>query len=250
MKKIHNKGEAVLFQNSHIEFLTKANPIFLWISYPLVIPSIISYGMFLHPELKSVSSLLLFGAAFFSWTLFEYMVHRFLFHYKPRHKWSKKLVYLFHENHHEYPRDKNRLLMPPLPAAVLAVGIFYLLQLVMDKLTYVFFPGFVSGYLVYAMIHYSIHAFNPPYRWLKPLWKQHQLHHYKDAAKGFGVSTSLWDRLFRSAYQQNEIIPPSAIEDISFPRTARSQVKMSAVQHNEITAIKEPMTSAEDFNRN
>jgi sterol desaturase/sphingolipid hydroxylase (fatty acid hydroxylase superfamily) len=35
---------------------------------------------------------------------------------------------------------------------------------------------------------------------MKPLWRNHHLHHYKDEGKGFGVSTTLWDRVFRTMF--------------------------------------------------
>jgi sterol desaturase/sphingolipid hydroxylase (fatty acid hydroxylase superfamily) len=31
---------------------------------------------------------------------------------------------------------------------------------------------------------------------MKPLWRNHHLHHYKDQDRGFGVSTTIWDRIF------------------------------------------------------
>lgn len=49
-------------------------------------------------------------------------------------------------------------------------------------------------------MHYAIHAWNPPYKWMKPLWRNHHLHHYKDEHKGFGVSTHLWDWVFGTGF--------------------------------------------------
>jgi sterol desaturase/sphingolipid hydroxylase (fatty acid hydroxylase superfamily) len=61
---------------------------------------------------------------------------------------------------------------------------------------YAFFPGFVSGYLAYGMIHYSMHAFRPPKNRLRFLWEYHNRHHYIDDEKGFGVSSPFWDIIF------------------------------------------------------
>lgn len=63
-----------------------------------------------------------------------------------------------------------------------------------------FFPGFILGYLMYGTMHYAIHAWNPPFKWMKPLWRNHHLHHYKDEGKGFGVSTTLWDHVFGTMF--------------------------------------------------
>ena len=53
---------------------------------------------------------------------------------------------------------------------------------------------------MYGTMHYAIHAWNPPFRWMKPLWRNHHLHHYKDDHKGFGVSTTIWDRAFGTMF--------------------------------------------------
>jgi sterol desaturase/sphingolipid hydroxylase (fatty acid hydroxylase superfamily) len=59
----------------------------------------------------------------------------------------------------------------------------------------VFFPGFITGYLIYVSMHFAIHAYAPP-KYLKILWRNHHLHHYKYPDKAFGVSLMLWDKLF------------------------------------------------------
>jgi len=135
-----------------------------------------------------------------SWTLFEYLVHRFLFHFQPKSKTGKRLIYIFHENHHEFPRDKDRLFMPPLPSILfssfvllLFCGISFLLSGVTGY-ALVFFSGFISGYLIYVSMHYAIHAYAAP-KYLKVLWRNHHLHHYKYPDKAFGVSFMLWDKL-------------------------------------------------------
>jgi sterol desaturase/sphingolipid hydroxylase (fatty acid hydroxylase superfamily) len=70
----------------------------------------------------------------------------------------------------------------------------------MDVNVFVFFPGFLMGYLLYASMHYAIHAWNPPYKWLKPIWRNHHLHHYKNDDKGFGVSSHFWDKVFGTEF--------------------------------------------------
>ena len=49
-------------------------------------------------------------------------------------------------------------------------------------------------------MHYAIHAIKPPFKWMKGLWRNHELHHYKHADKGFGVSSTLWDHVFSTMY--------------------------------------------------
>ena len=49
-------------------------------------------------------------------------------------------------------------------------------------------------------MHYAIHAWNPPFKWMKPLWRNHHLHHYKNVELGFGVSSTLWDHVFGTMF--------------------------------------------------
>jgi sterol desaturase/sphingolipid hydroxylase (fatty acid hydroxylase superfamily) len=86
--------------------------------------------------------------------------------------------------------------MPPLPSILLASAFFGLFSIILGDYVYAFFPGFVSGYLAYGMIHYSMHAFRPPKNKLRFLWEYHNRHHYVDDEKGFGVSSPFWDIIF------------------------------------------------------
>ena len=136
----------------------------------------------------------------FSWTFFEYMMHRFIFHLSPKAQGRRSFIYVLHGNHHEYPRDKERLFMPPVPSLIIA-SIFFPIHVFSIGLdVFMFFPGFILGYLMYGTMHFAIHAWNPPYKWMKPLWRNHHLHHYKNEHKGFGVSTTLWDRVFGTMF--------------------------------------------------
>jgi 4-hydroxysphinganine ceramide fatty acyl 2-hydroxylase len=105
------------------------------------------------------------------------------------------VVYKLHGIHHEYPRDRERLFMPPVPSLVVASFFFGLQYLLMGWHVLAFFPGFLFGYLLYGSMHYAIHAFSPP-SYLKALWRNHHLHHYKYPDQGFGVSSVLWDHIF------------------------------------------------------
>ena len=90
--------------------------------------------------------------------------------------------------------------MPPIPSIVISSMFFVVYYLFLGNAALSFFAGFMLGYLLYGSMHYAIHAFNPPFKWMKPLWRNHHLHHYKDEDKGFGVSTTLWDRIFGTMF--------------------------------------------------
>lgn len=198
-EKIHNKGQAQLFRNEYVEMLTKTHPLVIWGIYLPVIVYSLYYGYTrLDYSFGRIVAFFLSGMLF--WTFFEYIMHRFIFHWVAENERARKIVYVMHGNHHEFPRDKERLFMPPVPSMIIASLIFYLLYGVMGGNVFLFFPGFVLGYLFYGTMHYAIHAWNPPYRWMKPLWRNHHLHHYKDDHKGFGVSTTIWDRIFGTMF--------------------------------------------------
>jgi sterol desaturase/sphingolipid hydroxylase (fatty acid hydroxylase superfamily) len=198
-EKINNKGQAQLFKNSYLEMLTKTHPLVIWAMYLPVFAGlpIYTYVKLGFPGWKIA---VLFIAGMFFWTLFEYIMHRFVFHMVAESERAQKIIYVMHGNHHHFPRDKERLFMPPVPSLIISSIIFSIMFLAMEKLAFVFFPGFILGYLMYGSMHYAIHAWNPPFKWMKPLWRNHHLHHYKDDGKGYGVSTTIWDRVFGTMF--------------------------------------------------
>ena len=198
-EKIHNKGQAQLFQNPYLEMLTKANPIVIWSMY---LPFIIGFPYYAVTSLAFTPgkvALRFIGGIFF-WTFFEYLAHSFAFHWIAESPKAQKITYIMHGNHHHYPRDRDRLFMPPVPSIILAVLIFSVQYFSMGAYVFSFFPGFMLGYLLYASMHYAIHAWNPPFKWMKPLWRNHHLHHYKNEERGFGVSSTLWDLVFGTMF--------------------------------------------------
>jgi len=198
-EKIHNKGQAQLFRNHYMEMLTKTHPLVICGMY---LP-VIGYFIYLsHFQLDFSYTRIFFtflSGAFF-WTFFEYLMHRFAFHAIADSEKAQKFIYVMHGNHHHFPRDKERLFMPPVPSLIISSVIFGIMYLAMKGNAFVFFSGFIFGYLLYGSMHYAIHAWNPPFKWMKPLWRNHHLHHYKDEHKVFGVSTTIWDRVFGTMF--------------------------------------------------
>ncbi|MBC7555035.1 MAG: sterol desaturase family protein [Taibaiella sp.] len=201
-EKIKNKGQARLFQNDILEMMTKTHPV---VVYTMYFPVII-FMLYTGASSKGIApgtEALLFISGAITWSLFEYAIHRYLFHIIGDSPRAKKIVYTMHGVHHEYPRDKDRLFMPPLPSLIIAITIFYIMYASLGWLALSFFPGFLFGYIVYGSMHYAIHAFSPP-KYLKALWRNHHLHHYKCPDKGFGVSSVLWDVVFGSVPKKED----------------------------------------------
>ena len=195
IEKIHNKGQAQIFRNQYLEYFTKTHPLVIWGMYIPVIVLLIYYSA-MTLQFSATRIILLFAGGIFFWTFFEYIMHRFVFHWTSENPRIQRLSYVLHGNHHEFPRDKQRLFMPPVPSVIVASIVFGLQYLAISYNAMAFFPGFIFGYLIYGSMHYAIHAWRPPFKWMKPIWRNHHLHHYKTEDKGFGVSSHLWDKVF------------------------------------------------------
>lgn len=227
-EKIHNKGQARLFKNSYLEFLTKTHPLVIWGMYIPMIGFMLYYSNTVK-EISVPGICTSFFLGVFFWSFFEYLAHRFLFHYIAESDRAKKIVYIMHGNHHEYPRDKQRLFMPPVPSIILSSLIFSVMFFISKSIglniyVFSFFPGFMFGYLMYGTMHYAIHAWNPPFKWMKPLWRNHHLHHYKNEHHGFGVSSTLWDHVFGTMFDlKKEKEDKEKVKELMFARNKQNK---------------------------
>ncbi len=196
-QEVKSNGTKQLFDNPILEKLTRSH-----FSVPLTIlitiSGFLSYWGLTQIGLEVGIFATLFIIGFFSWTLGEYFIHRFIFHMSDDKKWKRAIQYTFHGVHHEYPKDKDRIVMPPAGAIMISTIIFSIAWLVMQNYAFAFVPGFLFGYVTYAFAHYAIHAYQPPKNFLKWLWIYHSIHHYKHPDKYFGVSSPFWDIVFRS----------------------------------------------------
>lgn len=193
---VSNKDETVrMFDNNILEALSRVHP-----SVPLIVyVPIILYMLYLsiweyQLGFLNLAGLILLGI--FVWSITEYTLHRFIFHYKPSSKIGEKIHFIFHGVHHDYPSDSRRLVMPPsvsIPLAVLFYIIF--LSILGEIAIFPFFAGFLTGYLFYDLTHYAIHHFNMHNKFWLAIKNHHMKHHYQDSDKGFGVSTPFWDTI-------------------------------------------------------
>jgi len=193
--KPQNKGTRQLFQNPILEKLSRTH-----ISVPLVIffsyAAGLLYWSITHTTLSAGITVLLFFIGMLAFTWVEYNVHRYFFHMPTNTPRKEKIQYTSHGVHHEFPKDKDRLAMPPLLSITLSTILLLLFRLVMGDYVFAFLPGFLVGYAMYLSVHYMVHAFQPPKNFLKALWINHGIHHYKDGLVVFGVSSPLWDYIY------------------------------------------------------
>ncbi len=189
------KGSAQIFKNKFLEMLTKTHPLTPLIVYLPVVSYLLFYSLNkLNFNLTTTAGF--FAVGIFLWTLAEYLLHRFIFHFQPKTKLGFRIQFMIHGVHHQYPNDPKRLVMPPAVSIILAVIFWYFFKSLLGIYTFAFFPGFVMGYIIYDMTHYAIHHLKPPKNKLRYLWKHHLQHHYRAPDKLFGVSTPLWDYVF------------------------------------------------------
>jgi sterol desaturase/sphingolipid hydroxylase (fatty acid hydroxylase superfamily) len=133
-----------------------------------------------------------------SWTLIEYGLHRFVFHYSARSEFGRKLLYAAHISHHDHPRAANQLFSSLVLSLPIATAYFLLAWFVTGSshaASYLF-AGLAAGYSCYEWLHFQAHHRRPRLRLFKYLKMYHLLHHHDTPELRFGVSSPLFDMLF------------------------------------------------------
>lgn len=193
--KPKHQGSRQLFKNPILEKLSRTH-----ISIPLTI--FISFSAFLlywsitttSLTASQTTGMFLLGVLSFTWV--EYNVHRYVFHMRTYTKLRQKMQYVMHGVHHEFPKDKDRLAMPPLVSVTIATVLLLVFRVILGDFAFSFLPGFIVGYAWYLSIHYIVHVYQPPKNLFKALWINHGIHHYKNGDVVFGVSSPLWDYIY------------------------------------------------------
>lgn len=199
---ISNKDETVrLFKNPVLEYFSHIHP-----ATPLVVflpaAGIALYGSILGGGIAVAigfwSSVAVFAAGIVAWTLVEYVIHRWAFHLEPTTEIGKRVHFLVHGIHHDYPRDSSRLVMPLLVSVPLGFAFYLMFAALFAPFNNALFSGFLFGYVAYDSIHYATHHFPMTTRVGRFLKEYHMKHHYVDDHTAFGVSSPLWDFVFRT----------------------------------------------------
>lgn len=202
---VSNKDVTVrMFKSDFMEAFSRVHP-----SVPLIVfIPVISFFLYrsiatLEIAAKNIILFILLGI--FVWTFTEYFLHRFVFHFKANSRFGKRIHFIFHGVHHDYPNDSLRLVMPPSVSVPLAVLFYFFFDAIIGNIFVApFFVGFLTGYLFYDMTHYAVHHFNIHNRIWLALKKHHMRHHFQDADKGFGVSSPLWDNIVGTNFPQSK----------------------------------------------
>ena len=186
-----------LFASRFLDFFSRIHPVVPALIYIPVISGLVVAGA--RADQGALTILALVAAGLFIWMLSEYWLHRKVFHWDPDHPIGHRLHFVIHGVHHDHPNDKMRLVMPPGASIPLALLFFGLFLLVFGTPTaYPLFAGFLIGYLIYDYMHYYLHHAVPRTKLGKSFREQHMRHHFQDHRFGYGVSSPLWDAVFRT----------------------------------------------------
>jgi sterol desaturase/sphingolipid hydroxylase (fatty acid hydroxylase superfamily) len=123
------------------------------------------------------------------WTLIEYLMHRWVLHRLAPHY-----------RHHDEPDTLAYIFAPLWLSGVSAVMLFGLLALATGSWQQAALveAGTVSGYLLYEALHVRMHSPAAGGPVLRALRKHHFYHHFADDTRCFGVTTPVWDYVFRT----------------------------------------------------
>jgi sterol desaturase/sphingolipid hydroxylase (fatty acid hydroxylase superfamily) len=193
--KPQNRGTRRLFENPVLEKLSRTHiavPLSVFFLYAAALLLWSVYTTEVSPFFTAL--FFFFGWVAFSWV--EYNVHRYVFHLPATTPLRARFQYTIHGVHHEFPKDKDRLAMPPVLSVTLATLLLGVFRLLMADYAFSFTAGFIVGYSMYLWVHYMVHAYAPPKNFFRILWLNHSIHHYKNGKSVFGVSSPLWDYIY------------------------------------------------------
>jgi sterol desaturase/sphingolipid hydroxylase (fatty acid hydroxylase superfamily) len=186
-----------MFESRVLDALSRVHPV-----VPVLIfgPGIVGLAAWSLQNASVATSVLLVVGGYAMWTLFEYWLHRLVFHFEPEDGIGARLHWIIHGVHHDHPNDPMRLVMPPAVSVPLGAAVFGVLYLLFG---HHYAPGlgagFFIGYLAYDMTHYYLHHFRPRGPMGRILRERHMRHHFQDDTRGFGISAPYWDDVFRTS---------------------------------------------------
>lgn len=155
-----------------------------------------------HP----IVGLIFFTVGVASYTLVEYVTHRWLFHFQFKDRpgiehYLHKLFDTVHTGHHENPLDGEHIngdLPDLLPLFFVAAPLSYVAPIYTLP---VMLGGNVLGYIITEWIHHSMHFYNFQNVYFRYARRHHFYHHSpKGVDRGYGVTNGFWDIVFKTRY--------------------------------------------------
>jgi sterol desaturase/sphingolipid hydroxylase (fatty acid hydroxylase superfamily) len=155
------------------------------------------------------------AAGYASWTLTEYVFHRWIYH-------QEQGIYGDgHRMHHEDP--VTPLAMPWFMTTISVFALWYLCAI---ALHIPFFSGilagWLSGFVWYSLVHHSHHHWNIPGSWMRKLKAYHRIHH-QIPQTNFGVTMRFWDDIFGTRHRKSSRNSAFASDDSDESETPESE---------------------------
>ncbi len=150
----------------------------------------------------------------------EWLIHVYLLHARPVRVLGREIDLLAareHRAHHRRPARLDRVLIPAYALPVFILQIAVTVWLVSFPIHWIFggdrlahaatgLLGALTILATYEWCHFLIHT---PYRargrYYRAIWRGHRLHHFKNEHYWFGVTSTVADRLLRTAPDQAEV---------------------------------------------
>lgn len=147
-----------------------------------------------------------FGAGVVTWTLLEYLLHRFLGHDR---RTMPNFFSIEHTRHHsvgDYFAPLPKKAVATVLVAVLAYGIASRVAAAASAAAFV--TGLTGMYVGYELIHRRAHTH--PERGLYSQWQRrhHFHHHFVSPRHNHGVTSPVWDFVFGTYVSPGEIAVP------------------------------------------
>lgn len=198
------RSQVRLFGNPVLEALTVMSaPAFL-VLWGVLLPAILAVAIMSSP---TVWAPLLIAAGAVLWTLTEYTLHRFVFHFEASSDLVRRIVFIIHGNHHASPNDPLRNLMPPIVSVTAGALIWAAFVGVLGAPGTWAFLGFIVGYVLYDLVHYACHQWPMKGRLARVLKTHHMRHHHLKVEGNYAITGMVWDRLLatRIASQRENV---------------------------------------------
>src|SRR5271156_4689585 len=148
-----------MFDSRVLDALSRVHP-----TVPVIIflPAIVLMAAWGLSEVSVLATAGLMVAGYALWTLFEYWLHRLVFHFEPEDGLGARMHWIIHGVHHDHPNDPMRLVMPPAASRPLAApGSGLLYRLFGRGYPPGLGAGFFLGYLVSDLMPYYLHHSRP-----------------------------------------------------------------------------------------
>ena len=181
-----------LFKIEHSQLAYRFDLVFYGVAPVLLAVLMCVYA----PAAAKIKWIALAVLGFLSWSLMEYVLHRFILHgVAPFNRW--------HGEHHQRP-----MALICLPTAWSA-GLIVLLVFGPSLWLWGYWPaatltlGVLTGYSAYTLLHHATHHWHSQNAWFRMRRRDHAIHHamYKRVGSPggyFGVTSHVWDQVFRT----------------------------------------------------